>query len=241
MTRAPDTQPRTRNWLDLIGVAGAGLILGAFGSRVLAELPFVPWPAYRRWFTLLLALLGCAASVGLRALLARIRRSQHGPAGLPTSAAALPFYLLLLYLVQPTPNLLQAGVLVVGALGLSLLLSNTTPGDSDTQDTRDPPSPDRDQDRDEVGEASETEVQSATVLQSTAVLQSAAIGLLLFIVPLIAYLATMMPGVGTRDGYELQAVSATLGFAHPTGYPLFPILGYLWLALFPDALARPPA
>lgn len=59
------------------------------------------------------------------------------------------------------------------------------------------------------------------------------IAVFLFLVALTAYLCTLTPGVGERDGYELQAISATLGFAHPTGYPLFPILGRIWLIVFP--------
>jgi hypothetical protein len=59
------------------------------------------------------------------------------------------------------------------------------------------------------------------------------LGLLLFLFALALYLTTLTPAVGTRDGYELQAISATLGFAHPTGYPLFPILGRLWISVFP--------
>lgn len=59
------------------------------------------------------------------------------------------------------------------------------------------------------------------------------IALLLFATATAIYMQTLTPAVGTRDGYELQAISATLGFAHPTGYPLFPILGRLWLLVFP--------
>ncbi len=55
----------------------------------------------------------------------------------------------------------------------------------------------------------------------------------LFGLPLIVYLYTLTPGVGTKDGFELQVVSATLGIAHPTGYPLFTLLGRLFVALLP--------
>ena len=60
-----DTKTSSRAWLDLILVAGAGFILGAFCGRVLAELPQVTWPTYRWWLSLLLALLGsaCFASI----------------------------------------------------------------------------------------------------------------------------------------------------------------------------------
>jgi len=55
----------------------------------------------------------------------------------------------------------------------------------------------------------------------------------LFAVPFALYLRTLAPGVGTKDGFELQVVSATLGIAHPTGYPLFTLLGRLFITLLP--------
>lgn len=53
------------------------------------------------------------------------------------------------------------------------------------------------------------------------------IGLLTFII----YLFTIAPSVVEIDSGELAAVQATLGIAHPTGYPLFTIIGYLFLQL----------
>jgi len=49
-------------------------------------------------------------------------------------------------------------------------------------------------------------------------------GLVVFIV----YIFTLAPSVVQIDSGELAAVQATLGIAHPTGYPLFTILGYLF-------------
>jgi hypothetical protein len=43
---------------------------------------------------------------------------------------------------------------------------------------------------------------------------------------LAAYAATMTPGVTFIDSGELAAVATTLGVAHPTGYPLFTLLGW---------------
>jgi hypothetical protein len=57
--------------------------------------------------------------------------------------------------------------------------------------------------------------------------------LALFAIPFALYLRTLTPGVGTKDGFELQVVSATLGIAHPTGYPLFTLLGRLFITLVP--------
>ncbi len=42
------------------------------------------------------------------------------------------------------------------------------------------------------------------------------------------YGATLLPGIGIGDTAELQRVAPTLGLAHPTGYPLYTLLGWLW-------------
>lgn len=47
----------------------------------------------------------------------------------------------------------------------------------------------------------------------------------------IIYLFTLAPSVVQIDSGELAAVQATLGIAHPTGYPLFTIAGYLFSLL----------
>ncbi|MCW8810576.1 MAG: DUF2723 domain-containing protein [Ignavibacteriaceae bacterium] len=44
----------------------------------------------------------------------------------------------------------------------------------------------------------------------------------------IIYLITLAPSVVQIDSGELAAVQATLGIAHPTGYPLFTMVGYLF-------------
>lgn len=49
-------------------------------------------------------------------------------------------------------------------------------------------------------------------------------GLVVFII----YLFTLAPSVVEIDAGELATVICTLGIAHPTGYPLFSILGYIF-------------
>lgn len=51
------------------------------------------------------------------------------------------------------------------------------------------------------------------------------------VISFIIYLFTIAPGVIQIDSGELAAVQSTLGIAHPTGYPLFTIVGYLFLLL----------
>jgi hypothetical protein len=55
--------------------------------------------------------------------------------------------------------------------------------------------------------------------------------LAVFVISLIVYLITMDPGLGYIDSGELATVCARLGIAHPTGYPLFTLLGWLFLLL----------
>lgn len=57
------------------------------------------------------------------------------------------------------------------------------------------------------------------------------IGILLFIVSFIIYLFTVAQGLMFTDNGELAAVCVSLGVAHPTGYPLFTLLGHLWSLL----------
>jgi len=42
------------------------------------------------------------------------------------------------------------------------------------------------------------------------------------------YLVTLAPGLTFIDSGELAAVACTLGIAHPTGYPLFTLMGWLF-------------
>ncbi len=44
----------------------------------------------------------------------------------------------------------------------------------------------------------------------------------------VIYLRTSAPGLGMVDSGELTTVAQTLGIAHPTGYPLFTLIGRLW-------------
>jgi hypothetical protein len=47
----------------------------------------------------------------------------------------------------------------------------------------------------------------------------------------LVYLITRAPGLFYTDTGELAAACATLGVAHPTGYPLFTLLGHAWSML----------
>lgn len=54
-----------------------------------------------------------------------------------------------------------------------------------------------------------------------------------FVLPFIIYILTLAPDVYFTDSGELASVATSLGIAHPTGYPLFTLVGYLWANLLP--------
>lgn len=56
----------------------------------------------------------------------------------------------------------------------------------------------------------------------------------IFLAAFISYLFTLTPTVDFIDSGELAAVCSTLGIAHPTGYPLFTLIGHLF-SYFPIA------
>jgi hypothetical protein len=59
------------------------------------------------------------------------------------------------------------------------------------------------------------------------------IALGLFSAILFVYVQTLAPGLAKGDGGELQHTLAVLGVAHPTGYPLYTLVGWLWAKFIP--------
>ena len=57
------------------------------------------------------------------------------------------------------------------------------------------------------------------------------VGIGVGLVSFVVYLRTLAPTVGFIDSGELAAVACTLGIAHPTGYPLFTLLGWMFSRL----------
>ncbi len=56
---------------------------------------------------------------------------------------------------------------------------------------------------------------------------------LVFLAAFSFYLAGASPSIAARDCADMAASAYTLGVAHPPGYPLYSILGHLWLSIFP--------
>jgi len=48
------------------------------------------------------------------------------------------------------------------------------------------------------------------------------------VIALVVYRLTMLGGVGASDVAEMETVPKVLGIAHPTGYPLWTLLGFVW-------------
>jgi hypothetical protein len=59
-----------------------------------------------------------------------------------------------------------------------------------------------------------------------------AVALTVFCVAIVVYAATLLRGVSSFDAAEMQTVPTLLGIAHPTGYPLWTLIGFLWTKLF---------
>ena len=58
-----------------------------------------------------------------------------------------------------------------------------------------------------------------------------------FIIPLMVYIFTLAPSVWFIDSGELALAAAKLGISHPTGYPIFTIIGRLFVLIFPASAA----
>lgn len=54
------------------------------------------------------------------------------------------------------------------------------------------------------------------------------LAVLLAVASVALYTATLLPGLGSGDTAEFQRVLPALDVAHPTGYPLYTLLGWLW-------------
>jgi hypothetical protein len=209
-------------------VLGAGLTLGTFTSRFLAEnsyhtlpgLNSLPWTAF----------LSLAVTFGLLAFwrlysaaCARQGKMPLGQACPERSRRALaddaltytPLFLLLLYLAQGEVNPLQAKVLLCGSLLLVIALKVKVLLKRGL----------------DFGYFDCAQYKLWTARLSSP--KSLDFGLLLglFVLTFIVYLSTLSPTVGEADSFEFQVVSYTLGIAHPTGYPLYILLGKLFTLL----------
>ncbi len=180
-------------------MSGAGLALGAFASRFLAENLYHTLPGLNSLPQT--ALLSSAVTLALLAFwrLYSAACARRGEMSLNQALAddALtytPLFLLLLYLAQSEVNPLQAKSLLWGCLLLVMALK--------------------------VKALLKRGITSQRWVNR-------AIPVSLFALTFVVYLSTLSPTLGEADSFEFQVVSYTLGIAHPTGYPLYILLGKL--------------
>ncbi|MBC8264883.1 MAG: DUF2723 domain-containing protein, partial [Anaerolineales bacterium] len=195
-------------------MSGAGLALGAFTSRFLAENFYHALPGLNSLpQTILLSLAVTLALLAFWLLYsAAFARQVKEPLAQALADDALtytPLFLLLFYLIQREVNPLQATVLLGGCLLLVIALKTKTLL--------------------RIG-SWKLEVGSwnfGLVIDHW----SLVIGSGLFALTFVVYLSTLSPTLGEADSFEFQVVSHTLGVAHPTGYPLYILLGKLFTLL----------
>ena len=191
----------------LVLFAGASTALGL--SRYLYHSSLLPaaqalgnWPA-----TLALSVAGAAlAAILYRVLtvfLSRDTPPATGP-GFELAATFLPGLLPLADVLAPDVNLLRAKVLMLGAVAgfLALLIRLFA--------------------RRELEEVPQKQTMKNPF-------SSSVFGIASFCIPALIifglYLRTMAPTVGEADSFEFQVDIARLAVAHPSGYPLFILLG----------------
>ena len=56
-------------------------------------------------------------------------------------------------------------------------------------------------------------------------------GLFIFVLVLFVYFFTLLPAIYIEDSSEFIAAAAALGIPHPTGYPLYVVLGKIFSLL----------
>ncbi|MEW6607162.1 MAG: DUF2723 domain-containing protein [bacterium] len=58
-------------------------------------------------------------------------------------------------------------------------------------------------------------------------------GILVFFICWAVYLHTLIPTIGFHDSGDMVTAAFVLGIPHPTGYPLYCLLGKLWMTILP--------
>jgi len=207
-------------------VIGAGLTLGAFTSRFLAENYYRILPSLNSLPQT--TLLSLAITLSLLAFwrlysmaYARCNKMPLDRALADDAPTYTPLFLLLLYMAQGEVNPLQAKVLLCGCLLLVLAFKakalfrvRSWKLEVGSWKLR-------------FGHWSLGFGHWSLVIDPW----SLVIGLSLFILIFVVYLSTLSPIVGEADSFEFQVVSYTLGIAHPSGYPLYILLGKLFTLL----------
>lgn len=195
--------------LRLAPVALAGVLLGLFLARFWYELDPVGFAPFGDWpATIALAVIG-ASFLAAQWWLA-LRHLLPPDAAFSLHA---PFVLLLVYIAWPEVDLRLAATLLLASAGLAVALG--------------------------VRAFLTSTVFSANERagERGAKRRAGVVPLALALVVFGLYLRTLGTHVGTADTFEFQVVAPALGVAHPTGYPLYVVVGKLFSLLPIGSLA----
>ncbi len=209
-TLVEDARARRSSVVPGLAVAAAaGALLGLFLARFWHELDPIGFSALGEWAgTIGLAL---AASAFLAAQWWFLLRHVLGTnTALPIH---LPFALLLVYVFWPEVDSRLAAILLLASTGLALALVVT----GSLIMPRPPHGPPRMRGGYRGG------LRPLTIHRLAP--------LVLMLVVFVLYALTLGTHVGEADTFEFQVVAPALGIAHPTGYPLYVILGKLFSLL----------
>jgi len=200
-----------RRWRHIAAIGAAAFVWGLGLARFIAEAAFCA-PLYS----------AVAPVVGLAALCSLLlieggACSRFLPVLSTSTATFASFWIPLLF---PTPYVMglfsqvfpmAGGVLLAGGLALTTLTALDAGRRRHHHQTPRPPQP------------SQNERRLAGI--------SWAPMACLILTTLALYLSTLLPSLGTLDTFEFQVVVPRLGVAHPTGYPLYVLLGKLFTFL----------
>jgi len=202
----------------LLVVLLAGALLGTFIARFWYELDPVRFAPFGDWPGVIGLAVAGAVFLGAQ-WWAALRRILTPDVAI---AAHVPFAILLLYILWPEVNLRPAAVTLLASAGLALAIGlrgwMTSPS---------PPTPLPLLISSGEGEGRRPALRAARRSAVSRGVGEVALALIVFAV----YVRTLGVHVGKADTFEFQVVAPTLGIAHPTGYPLYVMIGKLFSLL----------
>ena len=207
-----------RDWAHALDWAVAALLGGSWGS-LLGRLLFEVLPRWFPWGYWPALVLGLCCAALTPVLLSLADREQRTPF---LAAQSWPLGLSLGYLVQPTVASLWGGAVLVAGLSGVLWLARARLGPFGRAQRRL---------RQTSSQRSPFPPREGKILAGSRKRTGWAWDLLVLCTALAVYVATLAPSVLPGDSGEFQLVAPTLGVPHPTGYPLYVLLGKLfsWL------------
>jgi len=198
-------------------VALSGGLWGALLGRVVFELI----PLWFSWRCSSALVFGLACAIFAPPVI-RYASRREPPARLVERS--WPLGLGLGYLVQPAVAPLWGGAVLVASLGGVLWLARARAAAVALEQSKPPGS---------VFYGGHSLLGEGKARSSSGERGEWAWDLLIFGTALVVYVATLSPSVLPGDSGEFQLVAPTLGIPHPTGYPLYVVLGKLltWVPL----------